>query len=229
MSPVNPADAPHKAPDAPVRMRNAASVIVLRKQDGVMRFLMGQRGATAAFMPDKFVFPGGALDADDGQIGSGATLQSLCRQRLRVWPRIAPPQQVDLSEALPFCALRELNEETGLSAHPAAPMTLLGRAITPPGRTRRFDARFFVMSADHISGDMEGFSGAEDELINLRWVDLDGARGLDLAFITRVMLGELGRMIRRIETRASAAQIQAPSAALFFDPDAGVGAFRQLL
>jgi len=43
-------------------VRDAATVIVLRDPDRP-HVLMGQRGKTAAFMPDKFVFPGGAVDA----------------------------------------------------------------------------------------------------------------------------------------------------------------------
>ena len=44
-------------------IRNAATVILLRDRLENPRVLMGQRGANAAFMPNKFVFPGGAVDA----------------------------------------------------------------------------------------------------------------------------------------------------------------------
>ena len=49
-------------------IRHASTVIVLRDRLTKPRVLMGQRGATAAFMPNKFVFPGGAVDAEDAEI-----------------------------------------------------------------------------------------------------------------------------------------------------------------
>ncbi|MEP2844742.1 MAG: DNA mismatch repair protein MutT, partial [Alphaproteobacteria bacterium] len=50
------------------KIRNAATVIVLRDRHVTPHILMGQRGAKAAFMPNKFVFPGGAVDATDAQV-----------------------------------------------------------------------------------------------------------------------------------------------------------------
>lgn len=49
-------------------IRDAATVIVLRDRATDPHVLMGQRGATAAFMPNKFVFPGGAVDAGDAHV-----------------------------------------------------------------------------------------------------------------------------------------------------------------
>ena len=42
-------------------IRNAATVVVLRKTEEQTFVLMGQRGEKAAFMPNKYVFPGGRL------------------------------------------------------------------------------------------------------------------------------------------------------------------------
>ncbi len=77
-----------------------------------------------------------------------------------------------------------------------AGLRFIFRAITPPGRPRRFDARFFLASADLVSGDPDDFSRASDELSQLQWIRLDRARGFDLPFITEVVLAEVAALIR---------------------------------
>jgi hypothetical protein len=74
------------------------------------------------------------------------------------------------------------------------------RAITPPGRPRRFDARFFVADAGALAGDPDDFSGACDELSHLSWLTLAEARGLDLPFITEVVLAEIEARLRAPDT-----------------------------
>jgi len=189
-------------------IRNAATVIVLRDRATAPKVLMGQRGANAAFMPNKFVFPGGAVDAGDAEIPLTRALPALCAKRLQ------EDSTTDLSHALAAAAIRELWEETGLilgqhAAWPhAAPPDWTGfanagflpdasslqfvfRAITPPGRPRRFDARFFLVDAAHIATDLDDFSAACEELSHLQWVPLDHARRFDLPFITEVVLAEI--------------------------------------
>jgi len=53
--------------DAPP-IRDAATIIMVRDAATRPRVLMGQRGQSAVFMPSKFVFPGGAVDAVDATI-----------------------------------------------------------------------------------------------------------------------------------------------------------------
>lgn len=188
-------------------IRPAATTIVLRDRDTQPSVLMGQRGATAAFMPSKFVFPGGAMDPGDGAIPLAAALPEPCASRL------AEEAIADEARALPATAIRELFEETGLicgtpghwpdpppdwqgfaaTGHrpTAAPLTLVFRAVTPPGRPRRFDARFFVIAAEAIANDLDDFSNAEDELSHLQWIPLTEARSFDLPFITEVVLAEI--------------------------------------
>lgn len=193
-------------------VRNAATVIALRDRDSNPAILMGQRGAKAAFMPNKFVFPGGAVDQEDSQVPLAAPLPDLCRNRL------SDQCTSDLQHALAAAAIRELWEETGLvlgepgrwhgnvppdwrsfaaTGHvPAAGgLQFVFRALTPPGRPRRFDARFFLVDAVHISGDLDDFSHACDELSHLQWIELDRARDFDLPFITEVVLAEVAARV----------------------------------
>ena len=182
--------------------------------------LMGQRGARAAFMPSKFVFPGGAVDACDAQVALATPLAARCAARLTEQSTQHPPH------ALAAAAIRELWEETGLilgqpdvagneasgadhalaeeagpswarfaatgHAPVAHPLQFVFRAITPPGRPRRFDARFFLVDAGAIANDPDDFSAAGSELAHLQWVPLARARhDYDLPFITEVVLAEV--------------------------------------
>ncbi len=192
-------------PDTPA-IRDAATVIVLRDRATRPRILMGQRGAAAAFMPMKFVFPGGAVDPADAAVPLARPLADPCRTRLAEESRLSP-------EALAAAAIRELWEETGqmlgrpgtwagaprgwrgfaASGHlpDAGALRFFFRAVTPPGRPRRFDARFLLAEAEDLATDPDDFTRAEAELAHLQWVPLDAARQFDLPFITEVVLAEL--------------------------------------
>lgn len=189
-------------------IRDAATVIVLRDRDTDPRILMGQRGAQASFMPNKFVFPGGAVDHGDAQVPLATPLPELCARRL------AEDAQDGFATALAVAAIRELWEETGLvlgrpgawtgqvpadwqsfaaTGHlpTASALQFVFRALTPPGRPRRFDARFFLVDARDIASDPDDFSAACDELSHLQWVGLHAARAYDMPFITEVVLSEI--------------------------------------
>lgn len=189
-------------------VRDAATVIVLRDRLTQPRVLMGQRGAKAAFMPNKFVFPGGAVDVCDATIPLTAPLPRMCAERLR------QDTSTDLAQALAVSAIRELWEETGQILGTRAPwsetptpvwesfaatghmpdasaLQFVFRAITPPGRPRRFDARFFLVDANTLASDPDDFTAASDELSHLQWVDLSATRRYDMPFITEVVLAEI--------------------------------------
>ena len=176
-------------------IRPAATTVLWRKAPDGPEVLMGQRGAQAAFMPSKYVFPGGAVDAADEGARLDITLQSQCAARLR----LNCPADAPAPETLAVAALRELWEETGLRLAPArqddGSLRFVFRAITPPGRSRRFDARFFLADAAWITGNPDDFSGASDELSHLHWIGLSSARSLDLPFITEVVLSEISHVL----------------------------------
>ena len=199
--------------DEKTTIRDAATVIVIRDRKTCPKVLMGQRGAKAAFMPNKFVFPGGAVDPGDNQIQLFKKIQNPCFKRLE---QDANP---NIRHSICVAAIRELFEETGQilgskgtwgSIMPsswsqfasegflpdASKLQFVFRAITPPGRPRRFDARFFLTDASYLSTDQDDFSAASDELSHLQWVPLDQVRNFDLPFITEVVLAEVAARIK---------------------------------
>ncbi len=201
-------------------VRNAATVIVLRDRRTTPAILMGQRGAKAAFMPNKFVFPGGAVDPADADVPLISDVTEPC------YSRLADDAPADMQRALGAAAVRELWEETGLilgrpgpwphEPHPdwktfarmgflptADPLQFVFRALTPPGRPRRFDARFFLVDAEHIQGDLDDFSHASEELSHLQWIPLTDARGFDLPFITEVVLAEVESRLHTVAPPSS--------------------------
>jgi 8-oxo-dGTP pyrophosphatase MutT (NUDIX family) len=91
-----------------VPIRSASTIIILRNLESTPQVLMGQRGSKAAFMPDKFVFPGGAVDDADSNIHLVKPLEKKCHDRLKQENTGPTP------ETLVVAAIRELWEETGL-------------------------------------------------------------------------------------------------------------------
>lgn len=199
--------------DEDVPIRDAATVILVRDAATRPAVLMGQRGRTAVFMPDKYVFPGGAVDTADVSVPLASELCPPCRDRLE-------RNSTRPADALAVAAIREVWEETGLRlgratewqapdawnhfastglAPDAGALRFFFRAVTPPGRPRRFDARFFLADAAALAGDPDDFSEAEDELSHLHWVRLDEVRQLNLPFITQIVLGELEAHLPRLD------------------------------
>lgn len=220
----------------PARIRDAASVLLIRTASDGPSVLMGQRGAKAAFMPDKFVFPGGAVDSGDARVPLADPLPATCAARLGAKTTDCAP------EALAAAAIRELWEEAGLRlgrpgtwAEPppdwqsfaetglipsARGMRFVFRAITPPGRPRRFDARFLLIDAGHVHGDPDDFSRATDELRHLQWVPVRRARDLNLPFITEVVLAEVAALLSGHDIHAAGVP--------FFDNSGAQSAFSRL-
>lgn len=163
--------------------RPASSVLLLRERAQV---LMGMRGAGHVFMPNRLVFPGGAVDAADHAAAVAKPLPAAALSTL------AAEDDAALAHAIGVAAARELEEETGLTL--GAPpdlsgMTYLCRAVTPGFMPRRFDARFLVVDAAAATGVLAG-SG---ELEGLRWYAIEEAMALDLAHATRSVMMQLQR------------------------------------
>lgn len=209
---LNEEAAPHKGP--PRRPKDAATLILLDRANGTPSVLMGRRHPGHKFMPGKFVFPGGAIDASDRFVAARGDLDAVSRRRLLA---LAPRATLSRARALALAAIRETFEETGLllgargkPARAEGPWSafadndvvpdlgavrFFARAITPPGRPKRFDTRFFVAETSAIAGEVAGIVGPDAELVELVRLPLDEAIHLDLPVITRVILEVLAERI----------------------------------
>jgi recombination protein RecT len=115
--PATPAARPASAhqgqrPAAAVTPRAAATTLVLREGPLGLEVLMVKRSPHASFMPNAYVFPGGAVDAADGAAAAVAACdesESLLAQRVG-----AVTQVGSLATAFSVAALRECFEECGL-------------------------------------------------------------------------------------------------------------------
>jgi len=194
------------------RPKDAATLILLRPAGKSAEVLMGKRSGRHSFMPDKYVFPGGRVDPIDGRIPAATELHKKSAEKLSVSTRRR-------ARAFALTAVRETFEETGLivgkieqgatalkvhkdwqdffsqNAIPSLNgLRFIGRAITPPYRPKRFDARFFMADArEALIDDRPPVDGAE--LSDLQWVTLDDAMALDLPNVTRFMLDEIKQRI----------------------------------
>jgi len=176
-----------------VRPRDAASLLIYRVQGGGVQVLMGKRRPGARFLPDVYVFPGGALDAADADALADANPS----------PAISPviaqamaARNAVHARALLRAALRESHEESGwrwpdtpLPVLGTAGLRYLGRAITPAQSPRRFHARFFAVAQHQMQQDPH----ADGELLDLRWVYAHNPEGLPIIDVTEFILDELQR------------------------------------
>lgn len=208
-------DAPERgvAKVAALRPRNAATLIVLDRTKRTPKILMGRRHASLAFMPGKFVFPGGRIEPGDRLMPVAGALSARASDALAL--RV-PRASHGLGRALALAAIRETYEETGLmlgTREYGPPETtpegswqafreaeilpdlealhFIARAITPPGRPRRFDTRFFAVDRKAVAHEVPDVVTPDSELVELAWVTFAEARQLDLPRITGLVLTDL--------------------------------------
>jgi 8-oxo-dGTP pyrophosphatase MutT (NUDIX family) len=197
-----------------LRPRDAATLIIVDNASGEPRVLLGRRRLDMVFMPGRYVFPGGRVDPADRQVPVAEDLNPRDLEKLMVAMKGTP--SVARARALALAAVRETFEEAGLligtplgaNAPPKARtwrdffatgyrpaldrLTFFARAITPPGRPRRFDSRFFCVEAEAIVHRAKIENG---ELSDLEWHSIAQARSLELPNITRVVLEDLSERI----------------------------------
>jgi 8-oxo-dGTP pyrophosphatase MutT (NUDIX family) len=195
------------------RPRDAATLVLLRQVRGKTTVLMGLRHGKHKFMPDQWVFPGGRVDQADGYAHAATEL------RPHVTKHLAVTSSTHRARALAMAAVRETFEETGLivgrkldgasdilaknASETWAPFYEAGyaplldgleyvyRAVTPPIRPIRFNARFFLADGSNLHGKLQG----DGELLNLAWVPIPKAIELPTPPIQQIVLEALPDMV----------------------------------
>ena len=178
-----------------VRPRDAATLIIIDRSRAAAE---GAHGAPPPrpleFMPGKFVFPGGRIEAGDRSMPAAGALHARAEARPRRAWRGPPPQR---ARALALAAIRETFEETGLllgtqehgppdrrrtgpgpsfrdarrlPRSRGAARWWRGRSRRRAGRSR-FDTRFFAVDREAIADEVAGLVGPDSELVELVWVD----------------------------------------------------------
>lgn len=195
---VSPVIADGSTKHPTLRPRDASSLILIDRSKPVYRVLVGKRARAHAFMPDMYVFPGGRRDASDSRLPVAVPLRQevLDRLTLRTPARFSHATARGLATA----AARELEEEVSLSLNPGgqsgkfqpdlSKLRFVARAITPPGRTRRFDTRFFACFTDEIDADTDS-PKVSNELIDLTWLPINDCEQVPLPLITNIILSDL--------------------------------------
>ena len=204
------------------RPRDAATLIIV-DQSGPPRILMGRRRPQQIFLPNKFVFPGGRADKIDRSVPAADELHDddLAKLLLDMKGNPSPARARGLALAALRETYEEAGLLIGREAAEAAqgtsdrisasdlgawegffgeaiapslsPLTFLARAITPPGRPRRYDTRFFIVNATHIAKTVQP---PDDELRDLDWFTIEEARRLDLPNITRAIVEDLNEFMK---------------------------------
>ena len=196
----------------PKRPRDAATLILLDRKGDETRVLMGRRHMRHAFMPGKFVFPGGRTDPADSRIPVATGLHPAIETKIA-----SGRTSTTRARAIALSAVRETYEEAGLligrpgAFETAKPdwrgfadnnvmpslegLRFVARAITPPGRVRRFDTRFLAAFRDDVAVELAD-GGPTDELEEIMWLPLEKAKEADIPAITRTVLTELLARLR---------------------------------
>ncbi len=199
------------------RPRKAATLMIVDQSGREPKVLMGKRNTSHKFMPGRFVFPGGRVEAGDRQMAAAGALDDATEASLMACLRRPTTSG---ARAIALAAIRETFEETGLligdadcgapenppagawaefAGHGVFPglenIHFIGRAVTPPRNHLRFDTFFLAADATGIAKRVEGKVGPDLELVELAWATIPEALEIGAVAITRVMLRELANRL----------------------------------
>jgi 8-oxo-dGTP pyrophosphatase MutT (NUDIX family) len=172
--------------NAPIPIRPAATVIVLRDMPPGLEVLLVQRAEELAFHGGAWVFPGGRVEGEDASAGD----QLVAARRAGV---------------------RETREEAGLTLTPEE-LVPFSHWTTPEGRPRRFSTWFFLAQIEpHFDVVVDGGEIHAHQWLTPAAALASRARGeIDLPPPTFVSLSVLGAFSRAAEALLFARSVKPP-------------------
>ena len=166
--------------------RPASTVALLRDVDGGVEVCMLRRPGRSSFAAGAFVFPGGAVDAADGEGDAGHAVAGVREVLEEVGILIGGPANSDTADLeeridgaraslLEGADLHRTLAEQGLVIAPER-LVYIGHFITPPSEGRRYDTRFFAVTASnddtvriHAAEAVEGGWHRPDAMLELEF------------------------------------------------------------
>ena len=138
-------------------------------------------------MPNKFVFPGGRWRPPMAVCRLRTKAEPVTLQKLKLRMRAKPSHAEraacswrrsgrPMRKPGLLVGRRNVNDAPDLTG-----LIYFARAITPPGRSRRFDSRFLVANANVVSNLDQPHPLENDELLRVNWVTLAEAHGAQFA------------------------------------------------
>lgn len=214
----------------PLRPRNAATLVIYDLLAGEPRLLMGRRHIDQIFLPGHYVFPGGRVDRGDRLVALASHLSGDQLAKLQLETAAKAQISSCVATSLAVAAVRETFEETGYlvgrvpGGEPPgtatwhdvvaagfrpglAELSFFARALTPPGRPRRYDTRFFAVSRCATRGP---YSCGDGELEDVGWRSISEVRQLKLPSITRLVVEDFARWLESRTGNAMPAQLDVP-------------------
>ncbi len=203
----------HRALDEPLDhcfvsafLREAATICLLRDADPGLEVLMVRRTLAARFMSGAWVFPGGAVDEDDG-VGliegrDVATVSNDASWRAAALRELVEETGIWLLQGGPIVTTERPSGNAVFSSVPGSGERFIGDAltyfanwITPAPLPIRFDTRFFAaVVPPGLEPSIDG-----EELVDARWIrpaevlELANSGAWVVAFPTRKIVEFLDR------------------------------------
>ena len=191
-----------------VKPRDASSIIIYRENNNRYYVLMGKRPSKSKFMPNIYVFPGGAVDKIDYQV------KNIFDTPVNVNKNIIKSRSDNHTKAIMLAGIRETAEECNLylakkkiisekknimlnnswdkfikkSLAPSFDnLKYFARAITPTFLKIRFHARFFICNYANFTGKVK----SNGELDDLGWFEIEKAKLLPIVDVTEFLIDRL--------------------------------------